>query len=130
MRASHGSQAGECRRIPGIVIILELQASKRRLVVAASLQWLEVRGVSCTCRGCVLETVDMKSHPEAAWSMPAFAAQRSTKPCTMEACRALLSGKLVNLALSILGKQACIFNDQVNAMQLAFTLSAVGILIT
>ena len=39
MRASYGSQTGECRCMPDFfVIILELQASKRGLVVAASLQ--------------------------------------------------------------------------------------------
>ena len=75
----------------------------------------------CTCRGCILETVNLKLHPEAAWSMPAFAAQRSTTPCTMEGCRALLSRRLLNVMLSILGKQACVFNEQVSAMQLAFT---------
>ena len=75
----------------------------------------------CTCRGCILETVNLKLHPEAAWSMPAFAAHRSKKPCTMEGCRALLSRRLIDVVLSILGKQACIFNEQVSAMQLAFT---------
>ena len=84
--------------------------------------------MSCTCRGCILETVNVESHPEAAWSMPAFAAQRSIKPCTMEASRTLLSRKLINVVLSILGKQACIFNEQVSAMQLAFTDPAVGVM--
>ena len=84
--------------------------------------------MSCTCRGCILETVNTELHPEAACSMPAFAAQRSTKPCTMEASRALLSRKLTSLVLSILGQQACIFNDQVTAMQLAFTDPAVRVM--
>ena len=109
----------------GACLALYLFKSTRPLYedyrVAASHQHLEVKSVSCTCRGCILETVDVKVHPEAAWSMPVFAAQRSTKPCTVGASKAILSQEIMDVVLSILDKQACIFNEQVRAVQLAMT---------
>ena len=81
---------------------------------------MQVKSILCSCRGCILETVNVTSHPEAACSMPAFVAQRTTQPCTLEAGRALFSRKLIDVVQSILGKQAYIFNEQVRAVQLAF----------
>lgn len=42
---------------------------------------------------------------------------RTIWPCTLKACQILLNTKMLNLVVSLLGKGACLFNDQVRLLQ-------------
>ncbi|CAL5227759.1 g10778 [Coccomyxa viridis] len=63
-------------------------------------------------RGCIFPTIHPVNEPFLPTSLEAFAAMRTIWPCTLKACQILLSTKMLNLVVSLLGKGACLFNDQ------------------
>ena len=67
----------------------------------------------CVDRGCIFPTIQPINGPVLPASLRAFAAVRADWPCTRKACQILLSTKMLNLVVSLLGKGACLFNDQV-----------------
>ncbi len=71
----------------------------------------------CVDRGCIFPTIHPVNEPFLPTSLEAFAAMRTIWPCTLKACQILLSTKMLNLVVSLLGKGACLFNDQVRLLQ-------------
>ena len=67
----------------------------------------------CVDRGCIFPTIHPIDGPFLPTSLHAFAAARTEWPCTLKACQILLSTKMLCLVVSLLGKGACLFNDQV-----------------
>ena len=64
-------------------------------------------------RGCIFQTIPSVLEPWLSTGLHAFAAVRSHRPCTSKACQTLLSSKMLTLVVALLGKSACLFNDQV-----------------
>ena len=65
------------------------------------------------CRGCIFESLSRPVLGPFAISLSAFRKHRSAWPLSKRVCDILLDSTLRDIAVELLGEEACIFNDQV-----------------
>ncbi|KAK9906490.1 hypothetical protein WJX75_002768 [Coccomyxa subellipsoidea] len=65
-----------------------------------------------TERGCIFEALPSSVGPLVACSQPEFVKHRSAWPLSRKTCDIIFASSLKNLVVELLGREACIFNDQ------------------